>query len=458
MKKIIILSFSILIFPSVSPAQQLSLYSAVQTSLDHYPLIRERRAQVAQQQAHVHTVNGYKLPSLLLHDELVAGTDNSLPGSYLSLGIVPSASGGVAPKENTHTAAGNIAVSLLQWQFYNFGYYRAREEEAKAQLASGQAYLNSDRYALAGAIVSLYLDWLKKYRLLQVQLENVTRNATILTAIRATVNSGLKPGVDSATASAQYADARLSYLQALDDYTADKIALSAYTGQDTTALTPDTSIALDKLADAINEYESPDSVATTHPLLNVFQREYQQQLATQKADSKQFLPKVGLIGAAWTRNSGISPQNVYTPLADGMPNYRYNYLAGITVGYNIFDLRHQKDVQAEDRYEAERKLHALETEQLTLTRDLQQANASYAIAVQKLATMPAQLRSATDAYTQQQALYRAGLTTLIEVTNALYVLDRTETEYVLAQDAALQLLSMKAALNNHLFDFLEHFK
>ena len=318
--------FAILLFLPVSGyAQVLDLYEAVNSAVSNYPLLQQRRSEILVARAHVSTVNGNQLPSLVLQDQINAGTNNGLQGSYLTFGMIPSTPGtNNSPLQNNSPNPNNVALSFLQWEFYNFGYYNAQKKQAMAQVAVNEATLGSDRYLLTMNMVSLYLDWLKKYRLLYIQEENVQRAQVILTAIRATVLSGLKPGVDSSTASAGYADARIAYLQTLDEYNADRIALASYTGANADKIFPDTSI----ISKALLQYSVPpsDSVPATHPLLNVYEKQYEQTIADNEAAARKFLPKLALQGAAWQRNSGVSYTGTYPEsIADGMPYCKYNY-------------------------------------------------------------------------------------------------------------------------------------
>ena len=439
-------------------AQTLNLFDAVNNAVANYPLLQQRQAEVAAGRAHVNTVNGNRLPSLILQDQLNMGTDNSLQGAYFSLGIVPSTPGSYTNVQNSPNA-GNIAISLLKWEFYTFGYYNAQQKEAKAQLGVNEARLNSDKYVLTENIVSLYLDWLKKYRLLQIQNENMQRAQVILTSIRATVLSGLKPGVDSSTASAAYSDARISYMQALDNYNYDRINIATYTGINTANLVPDTSIIVPSLLQNTNLVQPSDSVIAGHPLLEMYQKQYEQQLADNNTISKKYLPRFGFDGATWLRNSGISPTGNYPDnLAYGMPDSKYNYLFGLTLTYNIFDLKHRHDELVEGRYMANAKQSALQTQQMSLNAMMQQANSTYATTLEKLKEIPVQLYSARQAFGQQMALYRSGLNTLIDVTNAQYVLLQAETNYIITQDELLQLLYIRAGLGGQLDTFLQNFK
>jgi len=451
--------FLIICIPVAGHAQTLDLYDAVNRTIANYPLIQQRQAEVSAGKAHVNTVNSNRLPSFVLQDQLSAGTNNSIAGPYFSLGMVPSTPGGsLAMAPNYSPVAGNVAISFLQWELYNFGYYRAQKKEAQSQLAVSEAYLGSDRYLLTENIVALYLDWLKKYRLQQIQQQNMQRAQVILTSIRANVLSGLRPGVDSSTASAAYSDARIAYLQAMDDYNYDRITISSYTGLKN-ELMPDTSFITSAILKDPLVIPLTDSVQLSHPVLNVYQKQYEQQLADNGAMSKKYLPKVGIDGAAWVRNSGISYSGAYPDgLSDGMPYNKYNYLMALTVSYNLFDMKHRHDQIVEGRFAAQAKQSALQTQQLAMDQMMLQANSRYQTTLEKLKEIPIQLNSARQAYIQQSALFRSGLNTLIEVTNAQYALLQAETNYVITQDELLQLLYIRAGLAGQLDNFLQNLK
>lgn len=444
--------------PSSGSAQTLNLYDAVNKAATNYPLLQQRQAEVSAGRAHIKTVNGNRLPSLILQEQADLGTDNALQGAYFSLGIVASTPGSYTATRNNPNL-GNLAISFLKWEFYTFGYYNAQKKEAYAQLAVNEANLKGDLYLLTQQVVFLYLDWLKKYRLLQIENENMQRAQLVLNAIRAIVVNGLKPGVDSATANAAYADARLSYLTALDNFNYDKITIVAFTGINTENLVPDTSVISALVLRQAEQLQPSDNIIANHPLLDVYQKQYELQLADNNTISKKYRPRFGLDAATWLRNSGISPSGAYPDnLSTGMPYSRYNYLFGVTLSYNVFDLRHRRDELTEGKYLADSRKLGVQTEQLTLNRMLQQANATYVLTLEKLKAIPVQLYSARQAYEQQLALYRSGLNTLIEVTNAQYALLQAETNYVFAQDELLQLIYIRAGLSGQTENFLQNFK
>ena len=89
---------------------------------------------------------------------------------------------------------------------------------------------------------------------------------------------------------------------------------------------------------------------------------------------------------------------------------------------------------------------------------MQQATSAYSTTVEKLKELPMQLQSAEQAYGQQMALYRSGLNTLIDVTNAQYALLQAQTNYVVTQNDLLRLLYIKAGLSSQLDIFLQNSK
>ena len=271
--------------------------------------------------------------------------------------------------------------------------------------------------------------------------------------------SGLMPGVDSSTAIAALADARINYLTCLDNYNNAGIALGTLSGITTQQQMPDTGL----LSTAYLQTENLDlrdtAMAANHPLLDVFQKNIDRQIATNQTIAHKYLPRLGLDAAGWVRSSGISPTGVYPDnLAYGMPYSKNNYLIGITATYNLFDLKHRHDELVEGKYTAEALQSTLEYQQTTLNGLLAQANGTWNITLEKFKEIPAQLTAARQAYGQQLALYRSGLNTLVELTNAHYTLTQAETNYILVQDDLLQLLFIRAGLSGRLDIFLQNFK
>ena len=79
-------------------------------------------------------------------------------------------------------------------------------------------------------------------------------------------------------------------------------------------------------------------------------------------------------------------------------------------------------------------------------------------ALRNLGEIPIQINAAQDAYNQKTAQYRAGIINLVDLTNASYVVYRSQSEYV--QTVSDWLLSNldKAAANGNLDLFIQSIK
>ncbi|MBS1772005.1 MAG: TolC family protein [Bacteroidetes bacterium] len=440
-------------------AQQYTLNEIVNKAISYYPLIRQRNAELKATHAHIATVEGNRFPSLKIHDQVSLGTANSLNGTFFPMGVIVPTAGGVRDENNYNLASGNIGLSYLEWEVYNFGYYNADKKDAIAGQALRQAILNNDKYSITEQVIFLYLELLKQYQSLRVEEENVKRAETIFKAINATVISGLKPGVDSSIARAEFSKAKINYLKILTKYCDSRITLSNYTGIDTADIIPDTSIFSKTKNIDSEEILWNDSISDSHPFLDVYKKQYNLQIADNKLIAKKYLPKIFIVGVASMRGSSISSSDIYSSnLADGLSYSRYNYAAGAAFTYNLFDLKHRRDQLIEGRYNAEAKKEALNNSRNSLAMALAQAKEAYNNTLLQLHDIPLQVTAYRQAYEQQIALYKAGLNTLVDVTNALYGLNEAELNYVTAQDSILRLLAIRAGINNQLNTFLEKFK
>jgi len=90
-----------------------------------------------------------------------------------------------------------------------------------------------------------------------------------------------------------------------------------------------------------------------------------------------------------------------------------------------------------------------------LSTQSQIADAKYARALEMQEQAPVQVNSASIAYTQRSALYKNGLTNLVDVTTALYTLNRAESDRDLAYINVWQALLLKAASTGDLQIFTD---
>src|SRR6185437_325573 len=198
-----------------APGQLYTLSALVDSAQHHLPVLMQKRALADAARAGITNARHAFLPTSYIGDEVTAGTDNSIPGSYISFGIIPSASSGVRSSNIYQSAIGNIGFFYNQYELFDFGLKKATVRNAQAFANLSQADLDREIYLVKWQVAKLYLDLLKGESQLSIDKENVDRYDTIYTVIQAVTSSGIKPGADSALAMAELSKTRTIYNQSL---------------------------------------------------------------------------------------------------------------------------------------------------------------------------------------------------------------------------------------------------
>lgn len=433
----------------------LSLQEAITLTLQHYPSLKAKQALAGAGAAHTIDVRHNWWPSVKLVEEATVGTDNGIYGSYFPLGTIPSTSGGIRGSNRSDVMSGNIALAQVQWEVYNFGAYRTQKEEAIQQ----QKVLGLDADITANdlmvAVVRDYLGLLEYRSLMKIQEDNIARTRSVQRAVTAIVLHGLKPGVDSSIAAAELSKARLNYLDIQNNYNSVRLHLGILTGLDTSAVQADT-LYNNGLLSLLTGLNDTVSVAKEHPILKYYDGLMLQQQRHEQVIRRAALPKISLLASGWMRGSSGQFNDIYNKnLWSGIGYSRYNYLAGLALTYNLADMGHTRDKMREQRLRTKAAAAQLETTQTVLDNQLQQARLSIRTSLDKLKEMPAQLNAARAAAMQKMALYKGGLTNIIEVTNALYLLNRAETDLIQTRNAAWQALFTQAFTADNIQELVE---
>src|ERR1700754_3865201 len=85
----------IVLMPSLSLFAQTKKYSLadfVDSAQRHLPILLQKKALADAAKAGITDARHAFLPTSYLGDEMTVGTDNSLPGSYSTFGVIPSTS------------------------------------------------------------------------------------------------------------------------------------------------------------------------------------------------------------------------------------------------------------------------------------------------------------------------------------------------------------------------------
>jgi outer membrane protein TolC len=401
--------------------------SALNDSADHYlPRLLEKKALLNSASAYITETRNLFLPAVRFNDQVNIGSDNSTAGSYFSYGIIPSTSSGVRVANDYQAVSGNLAVLYGEYDLVDFGYKNALISYAKSEQALSQSDLQREMYILHGRICRTYFNLMISEARMVVEKETVKRYDTIFNIISALTRSGIKPGSDSSLAKAELSKSRITYNQINERAKNYREEISYLTGVSPDQILTDSVLML--IGKRKNILQTPADTLV-NPLIDYYANLSKVYISNERLISKSYLPKIMLTAASWARGSSIAYDDQYKSIPDGLGYQRFNYLAGVSFQYDLFSGLHKKDRLKTFGFEREASELELKQQQISLASATRQAQNSIDITEKNLLELPIQYKSAVDTYNQKIAQYKAGIITLIDLTNAAFVLDRSLNDY-----------------------------
>jgi outer membrane protein TolC len=410
--------------------------------------IRVRQAQAAE-------VRNNWLPNLRLNYQADIGTNNNVAGPYFGFGIIPSDSRGVRTASNTTSVSANVGVAALDWEIYNFGAYGAQNRVAQSNIQVEQNNFAQSKYQLEAFTIYNYLQLMSLQDYVKIQARNIQRNQEILRSIGSLTRSGVRPGVDTSIANAELSKARLNYIELNNQLQQVQLRLSTVSGLPYQSIIADTLVE-DQLIKS--PYGQLNTDTANHPLINYYKSLYQNSREQETLVKKQYNPKIMLEGAAWGRGSSIDANDHFNSLSTGWGFQRDNYLVGVGISYNLFDLRRKQLKVRTQKTQSDYFQNKLQEQRTILAANANQAYAEMQTARERLTEIPHQLKAANDGYRQKLSLYKNGLTDIIELDAALNILYRAETDYVQAIYAYTNALFNQAITDNKVSTILNLLK
>ncbi|MBS1513065.1 MAG: TolC family protein [Bacteroidetes bacterium] len=441
-------------FSLLAQTKTLSLQNVIDSALRYLPVLHQKQALIDAAHAGIQDVQHSFLPQTRFSEQLNLASANSLAGSYFTFGVTPSTSGSIRATNNAQVETGNVAVVYSEYELYNFGLNHAKLNTAHAYADLIAADAEKEKYQVTLQLAQLYLNILRQQSKLANDQQNVQRYQDIYTVIRALTLSGIKPGGDSSLAQAELSRAKISYNQTAGTINQLKEQLSYYTGIAPSALLLDTLHTSNVTAS--NNLLFTDTVH--HPLIDYYIKRKAIYTANELLIKKTYLPKIILAGSVWARGSSIQYNDKYTALTNGLGYQRYNYATAVAFTYNLFNGIYKKDKLAINRYLLQASDDDLQQQKLFITAADRQADAAMQTITNNLKELPVQLQSAQDTYNQKTAQYKAGIISLIDLTNAAFVLYRSQTDYIETVTDWYQAQLNKAAATNNLIPFIQTLK
>jgi len=410
--------------------QSYTLQQVLDLGRSNYPLIKARAADARGASSDAKAASLEYLPKISAQHQYTYGTSNSMAGSFYPNPTVISPAGGIRA-ENINTATwGSYSSVLLEWNVFNFGKVAGTVKAARSFAESNQAAYENEVFQHQVRIADAYLLTLMSEKLSEIQQTNVERAMRFREAVKAGVTSGLRPGVDSSLASAEYARARLTMLDAERNYRSQQLRLLELSG-----VADQEAISVDSLAffTEVPEHSMQEFNALTNPLLILYRKRVDATQARSIAMRRSFLPSITLVGAAWARGSGVyNDDSFHTDFSSGTKYQVNNYLLGGALRWTITDFAsvHQRYRAEQHRVVRDQELY--NEQSLSLQRQLKDADMQFNVSMEQVRMAPIQLTAARQAYRQASARYKSGLTDLPTLLQSMFTLNRAEADLTVA--------------------------
>lgn len=421
-----------LVFAQVTKRRNtFTLHDAIQAAVQNYPSLAVDVSRIKSAQYQLAVVRDNRLPNLVLLDQATYGTNNIVSGDYFTMGVIPSLTQGKDNPGNNTLVSGNIGMAYGNWQVYDFGANRALANATKSDINALKSALSLDQQDLELQVIKYYFQLLTDYNVVAIQNSNLQRVTSIKNSIAALVNSGIRPGVDTSVANAELSKARLNLLDAKELYKLSQINLKYLTGIDTSLIIPDTMLVqkIDNGIQAIGIDNDTTVKNKGHPLIEYYTNIYNLNSNLNVSYRRQFYPQLSFTAAAWTRGSSITQDGVYqSEFTTGFYPVYNNYLFGLTLSYNLFNIKRSRDQLKRQEMLTNASYQELQLQNTILNNLISSSDVEVRTALDKLNEIPIQLDAANRAYLQQVALYQSGLSNVIDVDNTLYILNRAEND------------------------------
>jgi adhesin transport system outer membrane protein len=386
------------------------------------------------------------LPNLNVNYQADVGTSNNVTGPYFGFGVIPSSSGGIHNTNVTTAMSDNLGIAELDWEVFNFGKYRAENKVAQSDVNVEQNNFARSKYDLQAFTISNYLQLLRLQDFIGIQYRDIQRNQEILRSIVSLAKSGVRAGVDTSVAEAELSKARLNYIELNNQLKQVQLQLSAVTGYPYQTIVPDTTVEMTLIGQP-SAYIFPEDTLN-HPLINYYRSILDNSVQREKLVKNLYNPKLMLEAAAWDRGSSVDAAGNYGGLGSGYGLQRGNYLVGLGISFNLFDLKRRQLKLNTQKAATNYDQNLLSEQERLLSVSANQADAEMQTALDRLKEIPNQLNAANASYRQNLSLYRNGLSDIVTLDAALNILYRAETDYMQAKYDYANALFQKAITQN----------
>ncbi|GEP95739.1 RND transporter [Chitinophaga cymbidii] len=434
---------------------------AVQTALNNYGTIKAKANYLNASKAAVLQSRRDYLPNLSVSAQQDYGTVNGQNGPLYGFGGLGVASSGLPlPEQNWNAAFGALYLANINWEFFAFGRMKEKIRTAESLARRDELDWQQEQFRHEVKVAGAYLNLLAAQRLIRSWERNLERADTFRAIVKRRADNGLIAGVDSSLASAEASNARITLTKARDLEKEQANLLAQLMGVAPADFVLDSSI-ITRLPAVITDTVTLNS--SGHPYLQYYESRIRLSQKQEKYIRTLNYPAFSFFSVLQTRASGFSSQYATDQTAfthnywDGINPTRSNYLFGIGVTWNLTSPLRVRQQSAVQGFTSKALQNEMEVVDQQLKAQLVLADVKIKNALDNYREAAVQIKAASDAYLQKSVLYRNGLSTLVDVTQAMYTVSRAETDRDIAYSNVWQALLLKAAAAGNFGLFINEF-
>lgn len=428
--------------------KSLLLSEGIAIGINSYQIIQAKRNYLRATTAMVQQVKDSYLPNVIASVQQSYGTINGQFGPLIATEGLGIASGGpVNGAQRWDAGFGSLYLLNAHWEVFNFGRLKSRLLLANALVKKDSADVVQEEFVHGVKVAGAYLNLLGAQRLMQNAQSNLQRALSVRASVLAKTRSGLVPGVDSSIANAEVSRAKLMLIETRNAEQQISSQLRQLLNDTTEYYTLDTSF-FSKIPIDFNSTVPVEQ----NPQVRFYQTRIDESTISAAYLKKSILPGINLFGIFQARGSGFDYN--YTAnndfkysgsYLDGIKPVRSNYVTGVTLAWNIISpLKIKQQIHAQQFItEAYKNEFGEITNQLK--SQLMLADERIQNSLQAIREVPLQYKAASDAYLQKSVLYNNGLADIVDLQQALYLLNRAETDVSVANLNVWQALLIKSA-------------
>jgi outer membrane protein len=428
----------------------LNVDQAVNRALEKYPAVGVSQAQVTSASAGIRAARTSYLPRVDASAQINRATRNNVAGLLFPQGL-PTISGQAVEQNGMANVWGTAVGFLVSWEPFDFGLRQANVAVAEAAKTHADAVVARTRLEVATLAADSFLTLLAAEQTVRAAEAGVERSEVFLRVVESLVQAKIRPGVELSRARAENSAAKTQLIQARQAVAVAQALLARLLGLEP----PEVNVAAGHLLDLPPAPDQPTNSVVQNPSALEQDTAIEEAKARLKVLERAYYPRFSVLGSTYARGTGAHSNGSTMGGLNGLGPNIANWAVGFTATLPIMEfasLRARKEAEAA-RIQAETGRYRQVV--VDLKGRLDAALAAADSARQVADNTPVQVEAAAATHRQSVARYRAGLGTVIEVSDAQRLLTQAEIDDSLAKLSVWRALLAVASTQGDLQTFLQ---